>query len=68
MSAKLIDHPPDEQGWRRARYDGVAHRPADIRVLLAEGWEPSRRSSREVAPEGGWRVVCTVALGGGPEV
>ncbi len=39
MSAKLIVYPPDEQGWRRVRYDGVAigvaHRPADIRVFLA---------------------------------
>lgn len=39
MSAKLIVHPPDEQGWRRVRYDGVsigvARRPADIRVFLA---------------------------------
>ncbi|MGW4506907.1 hypothetical protein ACWENO_19965 [Streptomyces sp. NPDC004436] len=39
MSAKRIVYPPDEQGWRRVRYDGVvigvAHRPADIRVFLA---------------------------------
>ncbi|MET7534238.1 hypothetical protein [Streptomyces goshikiensis] len=39
MSAKPIVYPPDEQGWRRVRYDGVAigvaHRPADIRVFLA---------------------------------
>ncbi|WP_329403018.1 hypothetical protein OG523_01890 [Streptomyces virginiae] len=35
----MIVYPPDEQGWRRVRYDGVAigvaHRPADIRVFLA---------------------------------
>lgn len=24
MAAKLIVHPPDAQGWRRVRYDGVA--------------------------------------------
>lgn len=40
MSAKLIIYPPDEQGWRRVRYDGVAigvaHRPSDIRVFLAD--------------------------------
>ncbi|MFI8281192.1 hypothetical protein ACIGBH_41330 [Streptomyces sp. NPDC085929] len=39
MSAKLIIHPPDQQGWRCGRYDdvaiGVAHRPADIRAFLA---------------------------------
>ncbi|MGW6877106.1 hypothetical protein ACWGF3_13320 [Streptomyces xanthophaeus] len=39
MSAKLIVYPPDKQGWRRVRYDGVAigvaHRPSDIRVFLA---------------------------------
>ncbi|MFK0016289.1 hypothetical protein [Streptomyces sp. NPDC091027] len=39
MSAKLTVYPPDEHGWRRVRYDGVAigvaHRPADIRVFLA---------------------------------
>ncbi|MCX5278216.1 STAS domain-containing protein [Streptomyces virginiae] len=40
MAAKLIVYPPDAQGWRRVRYDGtaigVAHRPSDIRVFLAE--------------------------------
>ncbi|GHE45503.1 hypothetical protein CP980_34230 [Streptomyces vinaceus] len=40
MSAKLIVYPPDERGWRRVRYDGVAigvaHRPSDIRVFLAD--------------------------------
>lgn len=40
MSAKLVLHPPDQQGWRRVRYDGVAigvaHRPADIRAFLAQ--------------------------------
>ncbi|MCX5195764.1 hypothetical protein OOK31_17995 [Streptomyces sp. NBC_00249] len=39
MAAKLIVYPPDEQGWRRVRYDGVAigvaHRPSAIRVFLA---------------------------------
>ncbi|MEU6214692.1 hypothetical protein ABZ891_32965 [Streptomyces sp. NPDC047023] len=39
MSVKLIVYPPDELGWRRARYGGVAigvaHRPSDIRVFLA---------------------------------
>ncbi|MER7764140.1 hypothetical protein [Streptomyces sp. NPDC097619] len=39
MSPKLIVYPPDEQGWRRVRYDGVAigvaHRPADNRIFLA---------------------------------
>ncbi|MFJ6722452.1 hypothetical protein [Streptomyces sp. NPDC091259] len=39
MVAKRIVYPPDEQGWRRVRYDGVAigvaHRPGDIRVFLA---------------------------------
>ncbi|MCX4546011.1 hypothetical protein [Streptomyces sp. NBC_01565] len=39
MSAKLIIYPPDQQGWRRVRYDGVAigvaHRPADVRTFLA---------------------------------
>ncbi|MFD3571539.1 hypothetical protein [Streptomyces sp. NPDC058667] len=39
MAAKLIVYPPDEQGWCRVRYDGVAigvaHRPFDIRVFLA---------------------------------
>ncbi|MBT2446220.1 STAS domain-containing protein [Streptomyces sp. ISL-43] len=39
MAAKLIVYPPDEEGWRRVRYDsvaiGVACRPADIRVFLA---------------------------------
>ncbi|MFD3872855.1 hypothetical protein [Streptomyces sp. NPDC058623] len=39
MAAKLIVYPPDAQGWRRVRYDGVAigvaHHPADIRVFLA---------------------------------
>ncbi|MGW7064803.1 hypothetical protein ACWGHM_40810 [Streptomyces sp. NPDC054904] len=39
MVAKLIVYPPDENGWRRVRYDGtaigVAHRPSDIRVFLA---------------------------------
>ncbi|MEY2231265.1 MULTISPECIES: hypothetical protein [Streptomyces] len=37
---QLIVYPPDEQGWRRVRYDGVAigvaHRPSDIRVFLAD--------------------------------
>ncbi|MFD8019791.1 hypothetical protein ACFV6G_05125 [Streptomyces lavendulae] len=35
----MIVCPPDDQGWRRVRYDGiaigVAHHPADIRVFLA---------------------------------
>ncbi|MDJ0380307.1 hypothetical protein [Streptomyces sp. G-G2] len=35
---RLVVHPPDENGWRRIRYDdvaiGVAHRPSDIAVLL----------------------------------
>ncbi|MFD9373518.1 hypothetical protein ACFWA6_38275 [Streptomyces sp. NPDC060020] len=39
MAAKLIVYPPDQQGWRRVRYDGVAigvaHRPADVRAFLA---------------------------------
>lgn len=39
MAAKLIIYPPDQQGWRRVRYDGVAigvaHRPADVRAFLA---------------------------------
>lgn len=39
MSAKLIVYPPDEQGWRWVRCDGVAfgvaHLPAGIRVFLA---------------------------------
>ncbi|MFE9793533.1 hypothetical protein ACFYRL_17545 [Streptomyces goshikiensis] len=38
-TAKLIVYPPDSNGWRRVRYDGVAigvaHRPSDIRVFLA---------------------------------
>ncbi|MFE2273664.1 hypothetical protein ACFXB4_31070 [Streptomyces lavendulae] len=37
MSVKLVVYPPDEQGWRWVRYEGVAiavaHRPADIRVF-----------------------------------
>lgn len=36
---QLIVYPPNRQGWRRVRYDGVAigvaHRSADIRVFLA---------------------------------
>ncbi|KPI33416.1 hypothetical protein OV450_6613 [Actinobacteria bacterium OV450] len=97
MSAKLIVYPPDEQGWRRVRYDGVAigvaHRPADIRVFLAAAgmenattWTsptPTSWSGEAPAPKpgslplilggglhrrGGWRVVCTVVLGGGPKV
>lgn len=39
MAAKLIIYPPDQRGWRRVRYDGVAigvaHRPADVRAFLA---------------------------------
>ncbi|MEU9800774.1 hypothetical protein [Streptomyces sp. NPDC051000] len=39
MAAKLIVYPPDAQGWRRVRYDGVAigvaHRPSGIRTFLA---------------------------------
>ncbi len=39
MSAKLIIYPPDQQGRRRVRYDGVAigmaHRSADVRAFLA---------------------------------
>ncbi|MFI8265012.1 hypothetical protein [Streptomyces sp. NPDC085665] len=58
MSAKLIVYPPDEQGWRRMRYDsvaiGVAHRPADIRVFLAaaglENAEDVKRSVRVPGP------------------
>ncbi|MFJ3635870.1 hypothetical protein [Streptomyces sp. NPDC090112] len=38
-TTKLVVYPPDANGWRRVRYDGVAigvaHRPADIRVFLA---------------------------------
>ncbi|MEU9082758.1 hypothetical protein [Streptomyces sp. NPDC048357] len=39
MAAKLIIYPPDQQGRRRVRYDGVAigvaHRPSDVRAFLA---------------------------------
>ncbi|MGW4510290.1 hypothetical protein ACWENO_37210 [Streptomyces sp. NPDC004436] len=39
MSAKLIVYPPDEQGWRRVRCDGVAikvaHQLADTLACLA---------------------------------
>ncbi|WCD89980.1 hypothetical protein KPP03845_106404 [Streptomyces xanthophaeus] len=39
MAAKLIIHPPAQQGCRRVRHDGVAigvaHRPADVRAFLA---------------------------------
>ena len=44
LAAKLVVYPPDENGWRRVRYDGVAigvaHRPSDIRVFLSprRGW------------------------------
>ncbi|WP_371801556.1 hypothetical protein OHA38_43350 (plasmid) [Streptomyces sp. NBC_01732] len=38
-AAKLVVYPPDENGWRRVRYDGVAigvaHHPSDIRAFLA---------------------------------
>ncbi|MFD3700349.1 hypothetical protein ACFWUZ_30200 [Streptomyces sp. NPDC058646] len=38
-AAELIVRPPDEEGRRRVRYDGVAigfgRRPADLRVFLA---------------------------------
>ncbi|MFB8120545.1 hypothetical protein ACFQ6U_13900 [Streptomyces sp. NPDC056465] len=38
-AAKLVVYAPDENGWRRVRYDGtaigIAYRPADIRVFLA---------------------------------
>ncbi|WP_405940755.1 hypothetical protein [Streptomyces sp. NBC_00207] len=47
MAAKLIVYPPDAMGWRRVRYDGtaigVAHRPSDIRVLLAAAGLEKRR-------------------------
>ncbi|MFE3609757.1 hypothetical protein [Streptomyces goshikiensis] len=36
---RLVVYPPDENGWRRVRWDGfsigVAHRPSDITVFLA---------------------------------
>lgn len=39
MSARLVIYPPDENGWRRVRYDGVAigvaHKPSDILVFLS---------------------------------
>ncbi|MER6394292.1 hypothetical protein ABT236_38305 [Streptomyces sp. NPDC001523] len=38
-AARLVIYPPDENGWRRVRWDGtaigVAHRPSDIHVFLA---------------------------------
>lgn len=33
MSAKLIVYPPDEQGWRKVRYDGFS---------LPPGWRTPR--------------------------
>ncbi|MFJ6250679.1 MULTISPECIES: hypothetical protein [unclassified Streptomyces] len=65
MPAKLIVYPPDEQGWRRVRYDcvaiGVAHRPADIRVFLtAAGLENAEDVDLTDPGFVGWR-------GAGPE-
>ncbi|MFE0601650.1 hypothetical protein ACFW2T_14350 [Streptomyces sp. NPDC058892] len=38
MSARLVVYPPDENGWRRVRWDGqsigVAHKPSDIVTFL----------------------------------
>ncbi|MEV7442026.1 hypothetical protein AB0O22_12840 [Streptomyces sp. NPDC091204] len=63
--AKLVVYPPDESGWRRVRYDGVAigvaHRPADIRVFLASAGLEDAEDVDLTDPEFvEWR-------GGGPE-
>ncbi|MEU7605862.1 hypothetical protein [Streptomyces sp. NPDC041003] len=55
MSAKLIVYPPDGQGWRWVRYDGVAigvaHRQADIRVFLtAAGLETAEDGPHRPRP------------------
>ncbi|MEW2416550.1 hypothetical protein AB0953_22885 [Streptomyces sp. NPDC046866] len=38
MSARLVIYPPDENGWRRVRWDGVAigvaQKPSDIAAFL----------------------------------
>ncbi|MCB5164475.1 hypothetical protein LG634_06445 [Streptomyces bambusae] len=38
MTARLVIHPPDENGWRRVRYDGVAigvaYKPSDVVAFL----------------------------------
>ncbi|MER6393148.1 hypothetical protein ABT236_32380 [Streptomyces sp. NPDC001523] len=65
MNRRLVIYPPDENGWRRVRYDGVAigvaHRPSDIGVFLkAAGLEnpadldltdPELVEWREIGPE-----------------
>ncbi|MGW6862494.1 hypothetical protein [Streptomyces xanthophaeus] len=39
MPARLVIYPPEENGWRRVRWDGtaigVAHKPSDIVVFLS---------------------------------
>ncbi|MFJ5551835.1 hypothetical protein [Streptomyces sp. NPDC093225] len=65
MTARLVIYPPDEQGWRRVRYDdvaiGVAHKPSDILVFLeAAGMEDLEALDLTDPALVAWR-------GGGPE-
>ncbi|WP_330335629.1 hypothetical protein OHS33_39010 (plasmid) [Streptomyces sp. NBC_00536] len=64
-SVRLVVYPPDENGWRRVRWDGtsigVAHRPSDIVVFLtAAGLENSEELDLTDPAVVEWR-------GGGPE-
>ncbi|MER7512141.1 hypothetical protein ABTX82_27850 [Streptomyces lavendulae] len=65
MSARLVIYPPDENGWRRVRWDaqsiGVAHKPSDIVTFLtAAGLENAEDLDLTDTALVEWR-------GGGPE-
>ncbi|MDA5283700.1 hypothetical protein [Streptomyces sp. Isolate_45] len=61
---RLVIYPPDENGWRRVRWDGqsigVAHRPSDILDFLRDAGMEDPETLDLTGELVEWR-------GGGPE-
>ncbi|MER6218765.1 hypothetical protein ABT213_32630 [Streptomyces sp. NPDC001674] len=61
---RLVIYPPDENGWRRVRWDGqsigVAQQPSDIVVFLQEAGLENAEDFDLTSDLAEWR-------GGGPE-